>query len=195
MIRLNNKVFSDLAVWMIGLGLTMGAVFPFFVFLMGVPSRIVLTPWFFVTCMGAGFVVGAGNIGLARNVVGKRLRLLAESMQAVEGNLNHMATGNGMEGCASEDCSIAIDSNDEIGDSVKAFNKLVATLAEARQSERAVRDFSQMLASWLELETLAERALQQIMTHTQSSAGALLVENRGRAKDGGHPMACGAPPT
>ena len=72
--------------------------------------------------------------------------------------------------------------NDEIGDSVKAFNKLVAALAEARQSERAVRDFSQMLASWLELETLAERALQQIMTQTQSSAGALLVETEGELR-------------
>ena len=110
MIRLNKKVFNDLAVWMIGLGLAMGAVFPFFVVLMGVPSRMVLTPWFFAACMGAGFVVGAANIGLARNVVGKRLRLLAESMRVVEGNLNHMAAGNGMEGCASEDWSIAIDS-------------------------------------------------------------------------------------
>lgn len=147
MIRLTKKVFSYLAIWMIGLGLAMGVVFPFFMVLMGVPAQMVLTPWFFAACMGAGFVVGAANIGLARDVVGKRLRLLAERMRVVEGNLKHMAAGDGMEDCAPEDCYIAIDSSDEIGDSAQTFNNLVAALAEAHRSERAVSEFSRLLAS------------------------------------------------
>ena len=31
MIRLTRKVFTDLTIWMIGLGLLMGLIFPFFV--------------------------------------------------------------------------------------------------------------------------------------------------------------------
>ena len=143
---------------------------------------MVLTPWFFAACMGAGFVVGAANIGLARDVVGKRLRLLAERMRVVEGNLNNMAVDDGMEDCTPENCYIAIDSSDEIGESAQAFNNLVAALAEAHQSEGAVNEFSRLLASQLELEALTEKALQQLMGHTQASAGALLVETEGELR-------------
>ncbi|MCB2192887.1 MAG: diguanylate cyclase [Deltaproteobacteria bacterium] len=180
MIRITRKVFSDLAIWMTGLGLAMGVVFPFFMVLMGVPSNLVLTFWFFAACMGAGFVVGAANIGLARGVVGNRLRLLAERMRVVEGNLNKMAQGDGMEECSSEDCYIAIDSDDEIGESAQAFNNLVSALAAAHQSEGVVREFSHLLASQLELDALTEQALHKLMDHTKASAGALLVENEGQ---------------
>ncbi|WP_338600699.1 GGDEF domain-containing protein [Desulfoferula mesophila] len=165
---------------MTGLGLVMGVVFPFFVRFMGVPSNLVLTPWFFAACMGAGFMVGALNILLAKNVVGGRLRLLAERIRVVEGNLRHMAAGGGMEGCAPEDCYIEIDSRDEIGDSARAFNNLVTALATAHQSESALRDFSRLLASRLDLEILTTEALQQLMAHTKATAGALLVESEGQ---------------
>ena len=179
MLRITQKVFSDLAIWMISLGLVMGVVFPFFVVMMGVPRELVLTPWFFAACMGAGFLVGAANIALARDVVGKRLRLLAERMRVVEGNLREMADGGGMEECAPEDCYITIDSNDEIGESAQAFNNLVTALTLAHQSEGAVRDFGKFLSSQLELESLAQQALSRLMDHARASAGALLVEKDG----------------
>jgi hypothetical protein len=53
MIRLTRKVFTDLAIWMTGLGLIMGLVFPFFVVMMGVPTEYVLTPLFFAATMTA----------------------------------------------------------------------------------------------------------------------------------------------
>ncbi len=179
MIRITQKVFNDLAIWMIGLGLLMGVVFPFFVVIMGVPAEMVLTPWFFAACMAAGFVVGAANIGLARNVVGKRLRLLAERMHVVENNLEQMAAGGSMEDCSPEECYIAIDSADEIGESARAFNNLVEALAASHQSEEAVREFSGLMASQLELEVLTDQALHKLMGHAQASAGALLVETEG----------------
>ncbi|MFH2128335.1 MAG: diguanylate cyclase, partial [Pseudomonadota bacterium] len=180
MVRITQKVFNDLAIWMIGLGLAMGVVFPFFVTLMGVPAHLVLTPWFFAACMGAGFLVGAANIGLARGVVGNRLRLLAERMRVVEGNLKQMASGDRMEDCGPDECYITIDSKDEIGESAQAFNNLVDALATAHQSEAALREFSHLLASRLELEALTSEALQQLITHTKASAGALLVGNEGQ---------------
>ena len=64
MVRLTRKVFTDLAIWMIGFGLMIGVVFPFFVTIMGVPSSLVLTWWFFAACIAAGVVVGGVNIGL-----------------------------------------------------------------------------------------------------------------------------------
>jgi two-component system, cell cycle response regulator len=99
MIRLTRKVFTDLAIWMIGLGVLIGVVFPFFVTAMGIPTAYVLTPWFFAACMAAGFVVGAANIGLARGVVGRRLRLLADRMRYVETNLMEMTKDGNTERC------------------------------------------------------------------------------------------------
>ena len=52
MIRITRKVFTDLAIWMIGLGLLMGLVFPFFVEAMGIPAPYMLTPWFFAAACG-----------------------------------------------------------------------------------------------------------------------------------------------
>ena len=182
MIRITQKVFNDLGIWMIGLGLLMGVIFPFFVVLMGVPSEMVFTPWFFAACMGAGFLVGAANIALARDVVGKRLRLLAERMHVVEQNLEHMAAGGSMEDCSPEECYITIDSTDEIGESARAFNSLVEALAASHQSEEAVREFSGLMASQLELEVLTDQALHKLMGHAQASAGALLVETEGELK-------------
>lgn len=56
MIRLTRKLFSDLAIWMTGLGIFIGVIFPFVVVLMGVTSEMVLTPWFFAVCMTGGFI-------------------------------------------------------------------------------------------------------------------------------------------
>ena len=70
MIRLTRRVFTDLMIWMVGLGLLMGVVFPFFVAIMGIPSHLVLTPWFFAACLLAGFLVGAiSNASMMRMVI------------------------------------------------------------------------------------------------------------------------------
>jgi diguanylate cyclase (GGDEF)-like protein len=182
MLRITSKVFSDLAIWMVGLGLMMGIVFPFFTVAMGIPSSLALTPWFFLACISAGIAVGAANIGLARLVVARRLRLLAERMRFVEGNLQQMAEGEELENCAPEDCFIEVDSEDEIGESSLAFNRLVEALAASHQSEAVVREFTKMLASQLELDLLVAEALQQLMQHSAAEAGALLVEADGELK-------------
>src|SRR3974390_1243976 len=85
--RLTHRVFTDLAIWMTGFGLLIGVVFPPFCLLLGLPAERVLSPLFFVSTVAAGLVVGGVNFGLARLVVGRRLRLLAERMTSVESQL------------------------------------------------------------------------------------------------------------
>lgn len=179
MIRLTRKVFTDLAIWMIGLGLAMGVIFPFFVAVMGVPASFVMTPQFFAACMTAGFIVGAVNIGLARNVVGQRMRLLADRMRLIETNLNEMAKTNDTSRCTPEECSLPVDSEDEIGDSSRAFNRLVEALAASHRTEAAVRSFNEILTSQLDIDALARQALDQVIANTQANAGAILIESEG----------------
>ncbi len=177
--RLTRKVFNDLAIWMIGLGLLIGFVFPFFVTFMGVPSDLVIRPWFFVVCMTAGFIVGAANIALAKIVVGLRMRLLVERMRFVENNLEEMAQGGAIENCTPEACMIEVDSEDEIGETSEGFNHLVEALSNFHRVDAAVREFNKVLASHLEMDILASQALQQLQLHIKADAGALLIETDG----------------
>jgi len=120
--RLTKKVFTDLGIWMTGLGLLMGIVFPFFVMAFGVPSDYVLSAKFFAATIGAGLVVGATSQFLSRAVVGSRLRFMSSKMSKVEATLREATTGDDEAACTPEKCMIAVDSDDELGDAAASFN-------------------------------------------------------------------------
>lgn len=177
--RITRKVFHDLAIWMVGLGLAIGIVFPFFVMLLGVPSDTALKTIFFAACLGAGALVGILNYGLARWIVGVRLRILVNSMNHVEENLNQMIYSGDLSACTPDNCMITVDSKDEIGESALAFNRLVETLSISMKTQAAVRSFSEMLTSQLEIESLAENTLSQFFEHTDAVGGLILYESEG----------------
>lgn len=179
MFRITRKVFSDLSIYMIGLGLLIGIIFPFFVSWMGIPREYVLKPWFFVATITAGIIVGALNISLARAVVGSRLKLLGNRMQYVTKNLKAIKSEKEDINCKAEQCLIDVDSEDEIGHSAAAFNSLVETLFESIETENSLTEFNQMLGSQLDLRDLTEKALRQLMLHTNSAAGTIMVEQDG----------------
>lgn len=167
--RLTKKVFTDLAVWMTGLGLVMGVLFPFFVIAFGVPSNYVLSAKFFFATIGAGLVVGATNHFLSRAVVGSRLRLMRSKMSTVESRLRDEAT------CTPEECMITVDSEDELGDAARSFNRLVEALAASQQAAEVAGDFATTLASHIELTPLVEAALDVLHRAGNYSASALCI--------------------
>ena len=179
MMRLTKKVFTDLSIFMMGLGLLIGVIFPFFVSWMGIPREYVMKPWFFIACVTAGIIVGALNISLARTVVGSRLKLLGNRMQYVTKNLKAIKSGDKNVTCKAEDCQISVDSEDEIGDSTIAFNSLVDTLFQSIETENSLTAFNQLLNSQIALRDLTEKALSQLLSFTGSVAGAILIENEG----------------
>ena len=61
--RITKKIFTDLAIYMMSLGVLIGFLFPFFCIIAGVPIEIVLTPVFFITCISAGLILGGLNNG------------------------------------------------------------------------------------------------------------------------------------
>ena len=132
--RITTRVFRDLAIWMTGLGLLMGVVFPFFVVALGVPSSYALTPRFFVATTVAGLSVGAANHFLSRSVVGSRLRFMRTKMAKVETLLLESSSGNGDFECTPENCSIPVDSDDELGAVVSSFNNLVVAQASSHRT-------------------------------------------------------------
>ncbi|MBT3192422.1 MAG: diguanylate cyclase [Verrucomicrobia bacterium] len=181
--RITKRVFHDLAIWMVCFGLSIGVVFPFFVTGLGVPSEIAFTRVFFAACLSAGAIAGIINFVLARWIVGDRICLLASGMRRVENKLKQMAAADGdVSGCTPEECAIVVDSEDEIGDSARAFNHLVGTLAFAMETEQAFRAFTKMLSSNLDLKTLSENALKMFLEHSGATGGAVLYESEGELK-------------
>ena len=71
--RLTSRVFWDMAIYMVGLGLIVGLIFPPFAVLLGVPETIAERSLFRSACLMAGFLVGAMNYALCRGVVGGRM--------------------------------------------------------------------------------------------------------------------------
>lgn len=177
--RITRKVFNDLAIYMVGFGLLIGVAFPLCMVVLGVPREIALTPTFLAVCLCAGALVGVINFGFARWVVGGRIRLLATSMSQVEKSLVEMTHNGDLTRCTADNCIIAVDSRDEIGDSALAFNHLVAALSTSMRSQAAIRSFSEMLTSQLEVASLAEHALRQFFEHTGAVSGIILYESSG----------------
>lgn len=123
------------------------------------PPDHVLTPFFYASTLTAGLVVGAVNFGLARLVVGRRLRLLADRMGTVEERLGQAVYTQDWSSCDPEACALPVDSADEVGAAAGSFNRLIHTLARTHAVERAMRDFSGVLSSEFELEGLGDAAL------------------------------------
>ncbi len=178
--RFTRRVFHDLAIWMVVLGLGIGVVFPFFVERLGVPASIAFTPAFVTACLVAGALAGGLNYALARLIVGQRLRALASGMRRVEGTLGAMTTEIETARMTPDTFRIDVDSEDEIGDSARAFNRLVDALAVATQTQFAARSFAEMLTSELAIDGLARNALEQLLEHTGATAGAIVYDADGQ---------------
>lgn len=173
--RVTSRVFTDLAIWMAAFGLLIGVIFPPFCLLLGLPAERVISPSFYVSTVTAGLVVGAVNFALARLVVGRRMRVLAAAMTTVEERMATAVFSHDWAGCDPESCALPVDSDDEVGASAGAFNRLIGTLARTHAVESAMRDFSGVLSSQFELDSLGDAALEGLRRHTGAEAGAILV--------------------
>ena len=176
--RLTSKVFSDLGIWMATIGIMMGIAFPFFVVVMGVPPKYVITVPFFCATLAAGAVVGWINHSLSKIVVGQRLRILQTRMAMVDATVRDAASqeadielGLGLE--------IPVDSNDELGDVAQSFNTLVGALGYSNRINRTVRDFGRTLAAHIETGPLVESAIGRLKEVDGIEAAAVCVVRGG----------------
>jgi two-component system cell cycle response regulator len=177
--RLTKRVFTDLAIWMTGLGLLMGVAFPFFVVAFGVPSKYVLTGSFFAATIGAGLAVGAANQFLSRLVVRSRLRFMRSKMSQVEQTLRYATYVDNANTCTPEKCSIPVDSEDELGEAAASFNRLVEALAASQRVTQVARRFSTTLSSHVDLTPLVDAALAELQATGAYTASALCIVRDG----------------
>jgi diguanylate cyclase (GGDEF)-like protein len=135
--RLTSRVFWDMAVYMVALGLIMGLIFPPFVVLLGVPDTFAYRPVFQLACLMAGFMVGAMNYALVKGVVGGRMEVLGGHLRSATTSITS-ATQSG-DWSEAEFERIAIDSDDQIGEAGRAFNSLLGAVEGRKELEERLR--------------------------------------------------------
>ena len=177
--RITKKILTDLAIWMVMFGIVAGVVFPFFVLLLGVPEAKALSPMFFAATLCAGVTVGGLNYLIAHWVIRPRLRYLSKKMGDIGTQIQQATYTGDWSGCSTEECAVAVESEDEIGGCALAFNSLLDAFSESRHVEQAVVNFTHSLSSTLDIEELAKDALAQILDQTNAQAGALIIESAG----------------
>jgi two-component system, cell cycle response regulator len=170
-----RRLFVELLVWMAGLGLLVGLVFPPFLVLLGVPESLAFDRGFYLACLSAGLVVGAFNFLVACTVVRPRVRMLSNGMSRFRRALRGEDGGGAMSRCGSQRFHVPVDSQDQLGEAAESFNRLVDDLVEARRMQDAVGEFSATLASQLDLTPLCREALGVMLARTGAVGGALLV--------------------
>ena len=176
---LTGRVFGDLALWMVGLGLAMGLLFPFATIVFGVPSRMTLRITFFAGTIAAGLMVSGINFVIAHRVVGGRLGELSERMSHVSDVITESTISGDWSQCTPEMCDLPEDSKDELGEAAHSFNELLQALADSRQIEEAMSEFSAALVQNLELGDVAATTLSGFMQHSDADAGAIGVVRDG----------------
>lgn len=174
-----RRLFVELIAWMVGLGLLAGVVFPPFVVLLGVPESLAFRPSFYLACLGAGLMVGACNFLLVCRLVQPRVKLLADGMRRFRRTLMEEGSGCDLARLGAEPFHVPVDSRDDLGKAADSFNRLIDALVRARRMEESVRDFSNTLASQLDLAPLCRDALSVMLGRTGAVAGALLVVREG----------------
>jgi hypothetical protein len=85
---ITGSVVKDQLIFMLGFGLLMGIIFPFFtLWLLKLPAARVLTPLYFSMCIVAGLVVGLCNYFIFRGVVYRFLSGLSDRMGLFQAKL------------------------------------------------------------------------------------------------------------
>jgi diguanylate cyclase (GGDEF)-like protein/PAS domain S-box-containing protein len=128
---------------MVGLGIAVGMVFPPFATGLGVPAEYATRPVFQAACLGAGFLVGALSYALCRCVVGGRLAVLSSHLHSVAQTISQGSRTGDWSQSTSE--RITVDSDDQLGETARAFNSLLDALEAGEHFRSLVRNASDVI--------------------------------------------------
>lgn len=173
--RLTRRVFADLAIFMLGFGLLMGVIFPPFVVVLGMPAANAFSLLFAGACIAAGLCVGGINWLLARRIVGRRLEVLTSRMNEVSLEVEKASQADEWWHADPARWRIAVDSEDIIGATAEAFDRLVEVLARSLRYQNAGRAFAEIIASESSVDDLSGAALDCLLMESGAEAGAIVT--------------------
>ncbi len=178
---LTGSVIKDQSFIMLGFGLLMGVIFPFFtLWLLNLPAAKVLTPLYFSMCIVAGLIVGICNYLIFRSVVYKFLSNLASRMALFQKKLEfHQNAPDLEQSCRADDCFVDTSSTDILGQISGQFNSLISSVVHFVETERTTDRFLERLKRSLKLEDVAEIVLRTFSDYFGGQGSFLIVLERG----------------
>src|SRR3954470_432034 len=135
--RLTSRVFWDMAIYMVGLGLVVGLIFPSFAGLLGVPEAITDRAVFRTAWLLAGVLGGGMNYALCRGVVGGRMEVLGGHLRSATSVIPSATHSGDWSEAVFE--RITVDSDDQIGEAGRAFNSLLGAVEGRKELENRLR--------------------------------------------------------
>jgi len=175
----HKHVFIDLLIKMLGFGISIGLLFPFFVLLFGVNKQIALSFLFFTSCIAAGITVGLTSFFIVKFNFKKRLVKLIGNM----GKANQRIIDFQNDKITYEDQTDLYigteDSDDCFAHMADSFNILVKTQMDTLHAQKNLHDYIENMNENLDLTDLSEFALRNLMEYSNASAGAMLIEKNG----------------
>jgi len=179
--RLTKSIFLDQFLFMQGAGVLIGLSFPYFLVWYGFEEDTVLHWDFFLATQIAGQSVGLLSFLLISMVIRPHLKLLSLKMSGIS---------KGLKKKSPDDDSvndiilrkIDIVSNDEIGVSAQAYNKMLTSLIQANEIEAVYTQFSKVMSENLDVDILADETLSLLIRSTNIDAGAIIISKKGELK-------------
>ncbi len=179
--RLTKSIFLDQFLFMQGVGVLIGLSFPYFLVWYGFDERMVLHWDFFLATQIAGQSVGLLSFLLISMVIRPHLKLLSLKMSGIAQGLKKKSPDDdSINDVALR--KIDIVSNDEIGVSAKAYNKMLTSLMQANEIEAVYTKFSKVMSENLDVEVLADETLSLLVHSTKIDAGAIIISKKGEMK-------------
>lgn len=177
----NKATFTHkLLVIMVGFGLIIGIVFPFFVkFVLDLPSSKVLTPSFFSMCIFAGLLVGGFNFYVFKSVFYDFLESVSLKLTSFREKLSSVQKEKAID-CNEEDCLITVKSDDPIvGNITNSFNELILTIQSSMRAELITNRFLEDLKQGLSVKDIADVVLDAFIKYFGGSGGCIIGYDRG----------------
>ncbi|MGC8892992.1 MAG: GGDEF domain-containing protein [Candidatus Saccharicenans sp.] len=179
-----GSVIKDQSFFMLGFGLLMGLIFPFFtIWLLKLPASRVLTPLYFSMCIVAGLIVGICNYFIFRSVVYRFLSNLANRMMLFQKKLETHRNSPDLESsCRADECYVDSSSADILSEISNQFNELISSVVHFVETERTTDRFLEKLKKSLKLEDVAEVVLETFSDYFGAQGSFLIVLERGEFK-------------
>lgn len=173
-------LFCLVSMTMVVFGIAIGFAFPPVALVLGLPASKVLTVRFFVATVSAGALVGMAGGLLVRVVLRPRLGLLAKRMEEIAEVVTGASESSIDWAGLTETARVTIDTPDDLGRAAEAFNGLVGSLAQARETQAALDSISAVLARNIDLGQLASEAAADMVQHFGLLAGSVVVTDGNR---------------
>ena len=178
--RLTKSVSGDLRAIMVGFGILIGFVFPFFTkAVLHLPREKVLSLLFFGMCIGAGILVGILNYGIYRLIIVRFLGVMTEKIRSLRDRLNAYHEKSELD-CAEDECHLKVISADAVGDLAVEFNGFIDSIRAFMDVEHITANFLEKLKTSVRVDEIGGIVIEAFAEYFGGNGGCVLGLERGK---------------